>query len=181
MKRQISFVLLLLWLCIASGCDWFRRKDPETQLPPETQTGANTFGCLLNGKVWLPEGFRGPLVSPNFEVVYDPTYKEGWLSVNAFQYLDNETIGIGISGASIAQIGTYPLNKPVVEPARAAGYSSNACEYLGNLQGVYCNGSLTITRLDMQQGIVSGRFEFVLAKQGCDTIKVTQGRFDKKL
>lgn len=29
---------------------------PEDQLPAATQTGANTFGCLLNGKPWMPSG-----------------------------------------------------------------------------------------------------------------------------
>lgn len=46
---------------------------------------------------------------------------------------------------------------------------------------VYMNGSLTVTRLDLTQGIIAGTFEFTLAKPGCDTIRVTSGRFDKKL
>ena len=40
---------------------------------------------------------------------------------------------------------------------------------------------LNITRYDLQAGIVSGTFNFVLAKPGCDTVKVTHGRFDYKL
>lgn len=43
------------------------------------------------------------------------------------------------------------------------------------------SGTLTITRLDQQAGIIAGTFSFTLAQPGCDTIKVTQGRFDKKL
>jgi hypothetical protein len=42
-------------------------------------------------------------------------------------------------------------------------------------------GQLVITRLDMSAGIIAGTFSFTLAQTGCDTIKVTQGRFDKKL
>ncbi|GAA4504102.1 hypothetical protein GCM10023172_29960 [Hymenobacter ginsengisoli] len=36
---------------------------PEDQLPPATQTGQHTFGCLLNGQPWTPAGnpFGGPL------------------------------------------------------------------------------------------------------------------------
>jgi len=39
-----------------------KKKDPPigtnaiAQLPPITTTGANTFGCLVNGEVWLPKG-----------------------------------------------------------------------------------------------------------------------------
>ncbi len=48
-------------------------------------------------------------------------------------------------------------------------------------KGTYHKGTLTITRFDLNAGIISGTFDFVLAKPGCDTIKVTQGRFDRKL
>ena len=39
----------------------------------------------------------------------------------------------------------------------------------------------TITRLDRQAGVVSGTFWFTLYKSGCDSIRVTDGRFDRKL
>ena len=42
-------------------------------------------------------------------------------------------------------------------------------------------GYVDLTRLDNQQGIVSGTFAFTLAQPGCDTIKITNGRFDYKL
>jgi len=29
--------------------------DPEPELPPITHEGKNTFGCLVNGKVWVAE------------------------------------------------------------------------------------------------------------------------------
>ncbi|MFZ1262245.1 MAG: hypothetical protein WAT34_01960, partial [Chitinophagaceae bacterium] len=28
-----------------------------TELPPATQTGANTFGAMVNGAFWVPKGF----------------------------------------------------------------------------------------------------------------------------
>ena len=39
----------------------------------------------------------------------------------------------------------------------------------------------SVVGLDLSAGIISGTFAFTLAQPGCDTIKVTQGRFDKKL
>jgi len=45
----------------------------------------------------------------------------------------------------------------------------------------HLDGQLTLTRLDEQAGIIAGTFEFTIAKPGCDTIRVTDGRFDKKL
>ena len=35
------------------------KSDDQDQLPPATQTGANTFGCLINGKVFIPKDKTG--------------------------------------------------------------------------------------------------------------------------
>ena len=50
--------LLLLatsFILISSSCKKNKSDNPINQLPPETQTGANTFGCLVDGKVFLPK------------------------------------------------------------------------------------------------------------------------------
>ena len=44
-------LLLFTALIILNGCS---NDDDNASLPPETQTGANTVGCLVNGKVFLP-------------------------------------------------------------------------------------------------------------------------------
>src|SRR5450759_2129685 len=51
MKKSFKLILFipLFVLFIQSSC----KKD---NLPPETATGANTFGCLLNGVVYTPSG-----------------------------------------------------------------------------------------------------------------------------
>ena len=45
----------------------------------------------------------------------------------------------------------------------------------------FSRGTLTITHLDLATGIIAGTFDFKLAKLGCDTLRVTQGRFDGKM
>jgi Family of unknown function (DUF6252) len=40
------------------------------------------------------------------------------------------------------------------------------------------DGQLIVTKLDKPNRIVSGLFEFTTVVPGCDTIKVTDGRFD---
>src|SRR5262245_19748152 len=37
-------------------------KKDVTELPPATQTGANTFGAMVDGKMWIPQRF-GPITS----------------------------------------------------------------------------------------------------------------------
>ncbi|MGE5108914.1 MAG: hypothetical protein ACM3H8_15350, partial [Sphingobacteriales bacterium] len=53
----------ILYLLIASNILFIGgkcKKEPQVstpQLPPETQIGAGTFGCLVNGKVWLATNY----------------------------------------------------------------------------------------------------------------------------
>jgi hypothetical protein len=56
--------------------------DPASQLPPATQTGAGTFGCLLNGQPWTPSGNNS---YSNYSVSYDPTYRKGTLNVGCYR------------------------------------------------------------------------------------------------
>uniref|UniRef100_UPI004047D6A1 hypothetical protein n=1 Tax=Flavobacterium sp. TaxID=239 RepID=UPI004047D6A1 len=46
----ITFLITLLSSCSKDDI----KKKPTFSLPPETQTGANTFGVTINGKVYIP-------------------------------------------------------------------------------------------------------------------------------
>ena len=52
MKNCLPFLLVLF---LFTAC-----KKEITELPPATQTGANTFGAKVNGEFWIPQGF-GPI------------------------------------------------------------------------------------------------------------------------
>ena len=58
MKNLLLLVTILVTLSCCSNND-----DNGNTLPPITQTGANTVGCLVNGKVFLPhaEGINSPV------------------------------------------------------------------------------------------------------------------------
>jgi hypothetical protein len=70
----------------------------EDGLPPITQTGPNTFGCLINGSVFLPNGYDGS--KPNFHVIADPGFREFLLE--AYRYIGDDEqriyLGSNISG-----------------------------------------------------------------------------------
>ncbi|NJO00911.1 MAG: hypothetical protein HC880_03765 [Bacteroidia bacterium] len=56
------------------------------------------------------------------------------------------------------------------------------CSYASNDFDIsLAEGELTITRFDLDARIIAGLFEFTLAKPGCDTIRITEGRFDMKM
>lgn len=50
MKNTILFMLLLL-VVMGVSC----KKDNNNGLTPETQTGANTFSCKINGEIFVPK------------------------------------------------------------------------------------------------------------------------------
>jgi len=76
--RKINLILLIILPLLALQCN----KDPEPieQLPEATQTGKNTFGCLVDGEVWLPKGnFHRPRLTSEYhndkDVLITANYK----------------------------------------------------------------------------------------------------------
>ena len=176
--------LLLLSALLLTQCQLFKKDSPAPaeQLPAATQEGKNTFGCLVNGQAWTPKGNTG---RSNYRVNYDPSYAKGTLNVVAYRVRskdENDQQYIGFSSDSLSKTGTYLINKRGRYKASFNDWLKE-CDYnfVFSDSTVYTSGSLTITRLDMTNGIIAGTFEFTLSKPGCDTIRVTQGRFDKKL
>ena len=179
MKKSLLLLAALLGL---SQCKKKSDPAPVDQLPPATQTGANTFGCLLNDQAWTPSGNDGV---PNYRVTYDPGYAGGSLVIRVYRYPDNTSKfqSMTFGGDRIAQPGVYPF---VLVGDRKAFFADHKlappCDDFSEAPSLtYRTGNITITRLDLAQGIISGTFTFKLAKPGCDTVRVTQGRFDKKL
>ena len=66
MKKQTIKLCLLFITTLILSCSDDDNLEPtviETELPPITQTGENTFGCLINGNVFVPKdktGFTTP-------------------------------------------------------------------------------------------------------------------------
>ncbi len=180
MRRKLLLYSALLLLTQCSKCkNDPNPADPAGQLPPATQTGANTFGCLVDGKVWTPYGNNS---YSNYTVSYDPNYRKGTLNVSAYRYVDkgaNDYQTIGFFSDSLRRVGSYPLT---ILGHQEAVFIDNVtgCKFQSR-DIYYRRGILTITRLDQQAGIVSGTFWFTLYKPGCDSVRVTNGRFDKKL
>ena len=177
---KINLLLLLALALLLTQCQKEKADpDPASPLPAATQTGANTFGCLVNGQPWLPGGNDG---TSNYSVYYDPTYAQGTLNIATYRITNNGTDvqNLVLYSDSLRSAGIYKIRSK----SHHQGAFSNrltGCTYDATDPSTYGRGTLTITRLDYKVGVVSGTFSFTLAKAGCDTIKVTQGRFDKHL
>jgi hypothetical protein len=59
----MKYLLLLFLALTLNSCDNDddSPRDPISQLPPATQTGANTFGALLDGEPFIPSDGINPL------------------------------------------------------------------------------------------------------------------------
>lgn len=171
---QVFFLAFLLF-CL-DGCFLFPDSSTKETLPPATQTGANTFGCYVNGKVWLPKGNVGP---SNLDSSYDPTFDSGTFDIATYRILSEQNQQyIYIFMTNLNKAGSYKLDN--IKVGSATFDYSTQCNYDRDSL-VYRNGFLEITKFDLSKGIISGTFEFTLHKQNCDTLKITQGRFDMKM
>lgn len=173
-----SFTLLLLITVLFSfQCRKHHISEIE-KLPPVTQSGANTFGCLINGKAWMPSGFDR---NPNFFIIVDPTFQNGNFDLRTYRIENHKTEKIIIFSNDIHQVGTFTISSTgnVFIDFKS---EINNCYFLGSSSN-FSSGFLKIDRYDMQNGIVAGEFECTLYDRTttCDTIKITNGRFDYKL
>ena len=181
MKNIIYFFLSVCsFVLMSAGCRK-HKNNLETELaklPPATQAGANTFGCLVNGKAWTPKGWDGR--QPNFFVIVDPGYF-GNLHIRTYRYIDNKRESLSIFCYDIANSRTYVINGATRLFINYRSEVSN-CYFLQDSIN-YVSGFLKISRYDLQSGIVSGEFKCMLFDKSiaCDTIKITHGRFDYKL
>ena len=179
----MTYRLPALLLAALLGLSQCQKKDPDPvdQLPPATQTGAGTFGCLVNGQPWTPQGNDG---TSNYSVSYDVTPAGGVLAIQTYRIYgkaNDEFQNIVLFANQIAGAGSFSFRSPQRTRASVNDQKTNCYWSSRDSATTYRRGQMVITRLDRQAGIVSGTFAFTLYKPGCDSIRVTQGRFDKKL
>lgn len=175
-----NLILILLTAFTLSCCN----KDDDNpiaeidKLPPATQTGANTAGCLVNGIAFLPKG-NFPGINPllyqdgvNF-VLFIGEEKDGKIkSLGVFsgnQHLEVETIyNLGQNNNDgNSKYGIYSID--AVTPPNLNYYTTT---------NIY-NGELKITHHDFSNRILSGTFWFDAVNSSGENIKVREGRFDR--
>jgi hypothetical protein len=174
MKTTLIVPLLAL-LFLATSCprkDMPPKKDPGDELPPITQAGANTFGCLVNGKVWLPGGGGLPAINAQ--------YSQGTFSIGADKGVEN-TNGqlliwaispIGDTGKYYIKTGKNNLGASFFDHVALANYQAKDSDSLQNW--------IHVSKLDPSKLIISGTFNLFFIGTRHDTLRMTEGRFDTK-
>jgi hypothetical protein len=171
-------------MCLSTAC----HKDDDGSdnpygLPNATETGANTFGCLINGEAWVAE--KGPdVISPTvyeFRMDYDEpnfgvNYNNIWNSTASY-VVDSINEAMVFNGSNFTTITDLDINSNNL----GISFFSNVKPYLIYRLDENQYYSLKITKLDTVENICSGLFEcFLLSQNELDTLHITEGRFDKK-
>ena len=170
--KSTCFLFLLVF---ALSC---KKHDAEPELPAETQIGANTFGCRFNGKAWVPEPDKKNFNPGNMLVYeFEPYRGSGYFQITATNY--NRGGFVRLFSNTAGKTGIYSIGRTDSLHATIIDVGDK-CVYYSDDKNTYCQGSITLTRVDYRAGIMAGTFEFVIRKPGCDTLRITDGRFDLK-
>ena len=167
MKTKI--LILLLIVTIATGA------CKKEKLTKETQIGANTFSCKINGKVYK--------VKPDF---LSETLTGG-IYLRSTQKYELSLEGVMFNGEK----SDYTISLGIPEFASAGFFDlrdNNICYIYTNVNGnqytskISKEGYINIKYIDYSNRICAGTFEFVGVNinNPNDKIYVTEGRFDVK-
>lgn len=174
-----KLLIVCLSLLLLGSC-----KKKVDELPPATQTGANTFGAKVNGQFWVPQGF-GPIPAND---ILEARMSGNELTINArnFASSPNETeFQLYVQG--VTATGVYPLNTDITHPSNVASYAYYVKRRFTPenewVTSAAYTGSVTITRFDPVNRIVSGTFQFNMINilNAPQPMNVTEGRFDVRL
>ena len=187
MKNLITVLLLTL----LTGCSNDSDSNPESLLPAITQTGANTFGCLIDGKLFIPRDGTGIWSGNDPGLSYLGGYPEGaYNEIDIRDYKSEKTTRMLIHLHNLYQIGVadYIINESngmsnvdglnhTYLHCKVFNKSTNSYQYYRSFEN---SGTIKITRYDFTNGIVSGTFSCRVKNSSNpeDIIEITNGRFD---
>jgi hypothetical protein len=177
--KIMRLLVLCFFLLFFLGNSCKKENKDEGTLPPETQEGKNTFGFLLNGKLWKN---GKPIWGANYSFVAILQRRTLTISSSSGESSTQQAIAMEISHFEGAKI--YPLNN-AEQRGKCFNYLTG-CYYTTDT--ILHTGNLEITKFDTTQKIISGRFHFnaklfsegyIQSNLNCDPdVSISEGRFD---
>ncbi len=170
--KYLKFSAILLLFSFS-----FCKKDPNQGLTAETQTGANTFSCKINSKLFTPkQSLFGPM--PLIGRI-DKKILDG-ARILVIEAINNDLTAskIEINIDNFNSTGRYDLDY-----ANNNRYAEYVYEYNMPSKTIYSSKSTNIGYVNITKSsdkIISGTFEFTLSDLNnvSNTSSVTSGRFD---
>jgi len=151
-------------------------KQDMNVLPKETQTGRNTFGCMINNQLFIGGGYYSFIGYSPLSAGYNRSDKTLRVFTVSEIYTDKANGSIGLTIANPVEGSTQKLSH-----ATYIVDSPDCYQYL-----ILNEGEVYLTKFDTINKIVSGRFSFKGKCTGYaddfkvngDSVQITQGRFD---
>ncbi|WP_299672998.1 hypothetical protein [uncultured Polaribacter sp.] len=185
-------LIMLLFLTI--GCSETEKEVFTPTLPPITQTGENTFGCYIDGKLLVPRDrsvFGGTTVkgmtiseyssSPTEIDFFNLRIIDGQSDVGDFSfYLYNlDELGEGTYNIKKGNLWQSTSDIKTINFWLKTPRNISVKRYFSIENG----GTLTIIKYDYTNGIISGTFscKAINNNDSSDVIEITEGRFDINL
>lgn len=170
-----TFVILTLF--ILASC---RKPNNSSDdgLPPPTQDGLNVIACKVDGNPWIISPSMGSYtLAFNVIVRNDSICFGGLPSPPRFSQLIQAFYFFFYQKADTGKI--YNLNDTTNAYVRLTT-DSTCAGYTGRIGAdlISANGSIRFTKYDTVNKIISGTFNCSFASPGCDSVRVTDGRFD---
>ncbi len=162
-----------------SSCTKDRYANPNV-LTEATQSGANTAGALIDGKIWVATKNR--LNTANGSGTYCEKYNDNYIikldlrsDVNNY----SNSIFIKVLIINLELNKNYSIiNQDPNSDYNYAIYTDKDGEYYSTESNYV--GTIKISRIDMQNHIVSGNFEFKAMGDKGTIVNIVDGRFDKR-
>lgn len=163
---KLILSLLLIGLLCGTSCEKYKEKV-WTELPPETQVGANTIGCLVDGKLWATSKLPGYTLAPRMVATYTKK-NEGY---------ELYFVAEGHNGGMACRIVNPKTGNNTSLLTGQFDFVDN-CKLFKRI-----DANLYIDKLDISKGIVSGNFTFdIPCEENKDNIiQITKGRFDMRM
>jgi hypothetical protein len=175
MKNLITTIICTTFLF---GCN----KTKTAVLPPATTTGANTFGCKVNGVVCATSQYNH---NTGFGTGEGVSFA-GWFTDNdlsIFAHTFNPEFDFAIDINYDGKTGTYYSNGESLFKSVISDNSNGSSTGLNS--NVYKTDSLNlgvfnITKFNIVEDHVAGTFNIRAINKNGDIINITEGRFDIK-
>jgi hypothetical protein len=181
--KLTKLVTLLFFssVLLSASC---KKDETDDGLPMATQTGTGMMAAKVNGLIWVKKSCAaciggGSGLEVNFST--EGTFA-GFFTINGQQ--DRTYIAFSIS--NLDRTGVYNFNNKGVNFVLGSYLNIDNTPSHGNLNYYNTNekntGSITITKLDKTNKIISGTFQFDAEAKFTpgDIVRITDGRFDVK-
>lgn len=194
MKKQILFLALIVQFLTSCSNDE-KGSSCQDSLPAITTTGANTFGCCINGNLLIPRDGTGTFGGNDegFITWGDPTGNNLYSEIDVKDFKSDKTgsILIHIQGLHQIGIGEYIINESngnnsidglshTYLHCRIFNVETNSYQYYRSSLN---SGMLKVNKYEFIPGvkkIVSGTFTCTVtnSSDSSDVIEIKDGRFD---